>query len=84
MALTAIGLWFHCSLAIKSAPNLSDFNVQSEDSFKDSGAESSDLSNCPLRLTVGAFLGIILLIAQSLGAVEAVRCDPFTDHQTTN
>ena len=71
-------------MLIKSAPNLSDFNVQSEDSFKDSGAESSDLSKCPLRLMVGAFLGISSLIAQSLGAVEAVRCDPFTDHQTTN
>ena len=79
-----MGYGFIALLLIKIAPNLSDINAQSEDSFKDLGAESSDLSKCPLRLMVGAFPGMISLIAQSLGALEAVRCDPFTDPQATN
>ena len=42
------------------------------------------ISVSALRLMVGAFPGIISLIALSLGAVEAVRCDPFIDLHTTS
>lgn len=54
LASLLLGYGFIAVLLIKSVPNLPDLGVQFEDSFKGLLAESSNLSNHPLRLLVGA------------------------------
>lgn len=76
LALTAVGLWFYCSLAIKSVPNLHGPSVQSEDSLKDSFSESSYFNNCSLGLLVEAplshALSCLLLKAWELRRLRIV------------